>query len=182
MLILRENELILAVVRKHWYVMAKYAVVMIGLFFVPPIVWGIIPLASVNISRALLDAAANFFMSLYIMALALISFLFWTDYYLDMWIVTDQRILDIEQNGLFSREVSEIPLSRVQDVTIEIHGIIETLLKFGTIRIQTAGEREFVIHDAPRPYETKDTILNHAHNAETGAQTRIYPPSLADRT
>src|SRR3989338_3096464 len=39
------------------------------------------------------------------------------DYYLDVWIVTNERIINIEQRGLFSRTVSEQKLYRVQDVT-----------------------------------------------------------------
>ena len=58
--------------------------------------------------------------------------------------------------------MSEIPLSRVQDITIEVHGIIETLLGFGTIRIQTAGERDFYIHDVPRLQTLKDLIMQSA--------------------
>lgn len=159
MLSLKENERILAVVRKHWFVMARTAIIMALLLLLPPAVLGIMPLVPVFASEAMLDSSVNFIMSLYVMVILLFFFLFWMDYYLDVWIVTDQRIIDINQRGLFSRDISEIPLSRVQDVTIEIHGIIETFLKFGTMRIQTAGEREFAIEDAPRLYEIKDIIL-----------------------
>ena len=51
--------------------------------------------------------------------LALITFFFraWLDYYLDIWVITDERIVNIEQKGLFSREISTQQLYRIQDVT-----------------------------------------------------------------
>ena len=94
----------------------------------------------------------------------------------DTWIITSRRIIDIEQQGLFSRHVAEIPLSRVQDITIEVNGILETLLRFGTIRIQTAGERDFFINDVPRLQELKNIILTQledirAHEEPAAART-----------
>ena len=49
------------------------------------------------------------------------------DYYLDIWIVTNDRIINIEQLGLFARSISELDLYQIQDVTSEIKGIFPTL-------------------------------------------------------
>ena len=65
-----------------------------------------------------------------------------TDYYLDTWIVTTRRVINIEQKGLFSRVISELHLNQVQDVTAETHGFIATILSYGHVYIQTAGTRE----------------------------------------
>jgi uncharacterized membrane protein YdbT with pleckstrin-like domain len=106
----------------------------------------------------------NFLITLYLGLLMAFLFFEWADYYLDTWIITSRRIIDVEQNGLFDRHIAEIPLSRVQDITIEVKGLIETLLHFGTIRIQTAGERDFFIHDVPHLQELKDAILAQAES------------------
>lgn len=163
MLQLQSGEKILTSVRKHWFVVLKTTVIFIVLVLIPPLVLTFLPLVTADFSPEIIEPLVNFFLSLYIITLFLFLFLFWMDYYLDMWIVTDQRIITIEQKGLFRREISEIPLPRVQDVTIEISGIIETFLKFGTIRIQTAGEREFTIDNIPRLYEIKDIILKYSN-------------------
>ena len=55
------------------------------------------------------------------MAFAFIEF---TDYYLDTWIVTTERIISIEQKGLFERTASELDLISVQDATAEVHGFL----------------------------------------------------------
>lgn len=85
------------------------------------------------------------------------------DYYLDMWIVTNDRILNIEQHGLFSRTVSELRLHRVQDVTAEIKGFIPTMLDFGNVFIETAGEIErFHFEQIPHPNAVAKKILDLA--------------------
>lgn len=87
-------------------------------------------------------------------------FILWLDYYFDVWIVTNERIVDIELKGLFQREFSEFKLSRVQDVTVEVHGILPTFLDYGDVHIQTAGEaRSFVFAQVPHPYKAKEVIL-----------------------
>lgn len=163
MLQLQPDEKIITSVRKHWFVVLRTLIVFVILILIPPVTLTVLPLVTADFNTELIGNLVNFFFSLYLMALFLFLFLFWMDYYLDMWIITDQRIIDVEQVGLFRRTISEIPLIRVQDVTIEIHGIIETFLKFGTIRIQTAGEREFTINNIPRLYEIKDIILKYSN-------------------
>lgn len=85
------------------------------------------------------------------------------DYWLDMWIVTDQRIINIEQNGLFSRTTSELRLYRVQDVTSEVNGFVRTMLDFGMVYVQTAGEKEyFTFEDVHHPNQIAKQILELA--------------------
>jgi len=82
------------------------------------------------------------------------------DYWLDMWIMTNRRIINIEQRGLFSRTVSELRLYRVQDVTAEINGFAHSMLDFGVVYIQTAGEKEyFAFEDVPHPNQIAKDIL-----------------------
>ena len=163
MLQLQADEKIITSVHKHWFVMFKTMLAFFILILLPPILLTFLPLLTSNLDPNLLVPATNFFLALYMIILFLTLFLFWMDYYLDMWIITDRRIIAVEQKGLFRREIAEILLPRVQDVTLEISGIIETFLKFGTIRIQTAGEREFTIDNIPRLYEIKDIILKYSN-------------------
>jgi uncharacterized membrane protein YdbT with pleckstrin-like domain len=82
------------------------------------------------------------------------------DYWLDVFIVTDKRILDIQQKGLFNRTVSELRMYRIQDVTAEIKGFWRTIFNYGSIYIQTAGEKErFDFADIPRPNDVAKIIL-----------------------
>lgn len=166
MLKLYENERVLLTIRKHWFVMAGALVLFLIMLLVPPVVLTLLPLVTQQLDAAIVEPATNFLLSLYLMAVLVFLLLLWMDYYLDMWIITTGRIIDIEQKGLFNRKISEIPLQHVQDVTIEVRGFIETFLKFGRIRIQTAGEREFTIDFVPHLYEAKDFIIKYAHEAQ----------------
>ena len=90
----------------------------------------------------------------------LFLFQLFLDYYLDSWIVTNRRILNIEQNGLFGRTVSELRLYRIQDVTAIVNGFVKTMFNFGEVEIQTAGEHErFMFEEIPKPNEVSKTIL-----------------------
>jgi len=85
------------------------------------------------------------------------------DYWLDVFIVTDKRILDIEQNGLFNRTVSELRMYRIQDVTAEIKGFTRTIFNFGNVYIQTAAEKErFDFVNISHPNDVAKMILELA--------------------
>lgn len=85
-------------------------------------------------------------------------------YLLDIWIVTDHRIIDSEQHGFFKRTVAELSLSKIQDISVEISGLIPTFLDYGNLEIQTAGtENKFMFKQIPHPNEVKDIIMN-LHN------------------
>lgn len=105
----------------------------------------------------------------------------WIDYYLDLWIVTDERIVSIEQAGLFHRVISEQRLIRVQDVTSEIRGILPTVVHYGQVFVQTAGERErFVFEQVPEPDLVKKVVLQ-AHEvalAKAGGKPDVPPSAV----
>lgn len=61
----------------------------------------------------------------------------WMSWYFSVYIVTDQRIIHIEQKGFFNRQVVELGLDKVQNVNYEIAGFQATLFKYGTIIVQT---------------------------------------------
>lgn len=84
-------------------------------------------------------------------------------YTLDAWIITDRRIIDSTQHGFFNRTVSELRLSRIQDMSVQTQGVIQTLLHFGDLQIQTAGtEEKFKLFQIPNPERVKDTIAKMA--------------------
>lgn len=81
------------------------------------------------------------------------------DYYLDVWIITNYRIINIEQKGLFNRVTSEQQLYRIQDVTAEIKGVFSTFLDFGTVYIQTAGEKtRFIFKQIKNPQHCANKV------------------------
>lgn len=101
--------------------------------------------------------------SLFFLFALLFLFQAFMDFYLDIWIVTNRRILNIEQTGLFSRTISELRLYRVQDVTSTITGFLHTMFSFGDVEIQDAGQKiRFRFEDISNPNHVSKTILELA--------------------
>src|SRR5262245_19377663 len=61
---------------------------------------------------------------------------------LDIWVVTNKRIIDVEQHDFFRREVTSLYLDRIEDVTIDVTGFFHTLFGFGLITVQSAGAKD----------------------------------------
>jgi uncharacterized membrane protein YdbT with pleckstrin-like domain len=101
------------------------------------------------------------------------------DYYLDIFIITTHRIIDIEQHGLFGRTTSELLLDRIQDVSSEVRGFIHTVFDYGDVEVQTAGEQEhFVFKDVPHPTHVAKRILELAQARRAGKEGGLAPTSV----
>ncbi len=75
-------------------------------------------------------------------------------------LVTNEHIVDIDQVTLFRRSVATLTLSRIQDVSADVDGPVQTLLQYGTVMIQTAGQQEkFNFDYMPNPYSVEQYIL-----------------------
>lgn len=151
--------------RRHIMFFLRDAVIYLGLLALPVLlaVW-----FSETTSRWLEHETGGpalllffFLWELFFLLLFFTSFL---NYYLDLWVVTDERILDIDQEGAFVRKVSELPLRRIQDVHVEVKGVFATVFNFGTIEVQTAGaEQKFEFEGIPNPQKVSRQILEIAH-------------------
>jgi uncharacterized membrane protein YdbT with pleckstrin-like domain len=167
MISLHPDEEILAKHHKHWFVLFSQTAPLAFLLLAPLI---FIPLAralSLPIDEALAqlpeqwrgDALLWFAGSAWFLIIWVFFFVKWTDYYLDVWIATNKRVIDVEQKGFFNREVSECRYERVQDVTVEIRGFIASMLDFGEVHVQTAGsDREIIIKGVAHPNRLRDFI------------------------
>lgn len=153
MITLKENEKIIMALHKHWIVFSRHLILIVFLFLLPALVIPFLPIKEAAVSLTL------FFLAVYWLLVSLASFVFWINYYFDMWIITSDRIMHIEQSTLFKRELSEFSLDKVQDVTVAVSGMLATFLKLGNITIHTAGEKTFFADHVPQVYKAKDAIL-----------------------
>lgn len=82
----------------------------------------------------------------------------WISWHFSVFIVTDQRFIQITQRGLFHRAVADLSLSQIQSVNYEVSGLQETLLGFGTIMMQTyVGD--LTVHDVHHPAKIQKKLL-----------------------
>ncbi|MFA6908854.1 MAG: PH domain-containing protein [Patescibacteria group bacterium] len=175
----KDGEQVLMIIRRHWSVLIGQVCVLIFATCIPVVAYVLLQSRTTIIvdHASLTWALLMMGGSLYLLFVLLFFFTAWIDYYLDIWVVTHDRIIAIEQRGLFSRIVSELTLDRVQDVTSNVHGMFATMLKFGDIRIQTAGEQsQFVFRNIPHPYETARKVMElHQKMMPATAEQPVTP-------
>lgn len=169
------NEENIFFLRPHWFVILPMLVAF-GLVLVLPVAaW--FGLHFVNPAFFEVPGYETLFIlgaSIFFLFSWLFLFQSWIDYFLDIWIVTTHRIIDITQHGLFGRTTAELTLDRVQDVTSEVKGFIPTMFDYGTIYIQTAGERErFTFEHIPHPVHISKRILELAHKRRMQLEKEI---------
>ena len=159
-----EGEKIIFLVRAHSILLLAKILLWLAVAVLPLIFYytlgdviaGIIP---AQIFRPILILFASIF---YLYVWLFIFYIF-VSYYLDVWIVTNERIINIEQNGLFERTLSEQKLFRVQDVTSQLSGFFAEIFDYGDVYIQTAGEKErFIFENVHNPTLICKKIINLA--------------------
>lgn len=171
-----KGEKVFLLVRKHWWNYVPFAIT--GILMILPIVavflyWSANS-ASIPYETGTLMIGA---LTIYVMFILVVQLVGFISYYLDVYIVTDHRIVDIDQAGLFNRKISELHLHQVQDVNAQVKGIFATLLHFGDVNIQTAGEREnFIFNAIPNPYTVAKQIIN-LHEAHIEPLTEEGTPA-----
>ncbi len=98
--------------------------------------------------------------SVYYLSICLFFYSYFVDFYLDMWIITNDRLIDIEQTGLFARTIAEVDLYQIQDVTSDVRGFFPSFFNYGTLSLQTAGTiPKFIFYNIPRPHKLREEIL-----------------------
>jgi len=167
-----EQEKIIKVLHRHWFnLLQQFAgvilmtVVLFGVIFALPRFF-----PDMNENRDL-QKVLSFLENLVTLFVWIYIFFVWIEYYLDVFIISDKKIVDVEQKGLFIREVSELKYEKIQDVSVEVKGLIPTVLNYGDLYIQTAGEKErFVFRAMADPYTIKNLIMGlqkERHRHET---------------
>lgn len=154
-----DDEEVLLVFRKHPVVMRKGLIfACIGL--VIPVLFTIL-LTFIYANNPDRLPTVNFLLLCLLIGFVLAFFIMlphWISWYYSVYIVTDQRMIQITQKGLFKRSIVAIGLDQVQMVNYEIDGFMETVLGFGTIVVQTfVGS--LTIHDVHHPVKIHKEML-----------------------
>lgn len=156
MIALQEGEHIIVKARKRWFVIFTHACIMFMLAFAPIL---LIPQAFVITGMVVPVVGYIFYATMWVWFVWIMFVVMWTNYYLDVLILTNKRIIDREQFFLFSRDEVTIPIDRIEDIKIEIKGVVPTMFDFGDIQIQTAGaKRETLMRGVKNPEHIKASI------------------------
>lgn len=156
----KDYEKIEFVLRRHWLIPVKNVLLLIIEILLPIVFFVAFSAFFLELfAHPVLGVGLRLLLSSYMLLIWLLFFFNFVDYYLDVWIVTNERLINIEQKGLFSRTISELRYYRIQDVTSEVKGIVPTLFHYGDVYVQTAAERtRFIMKQVPGAHEVSRKI------------------------
>ena len=176
---LEAGEQITRAVRKHWFVLLTEILPFVLLAILPlfiPAMLDFISKGETFAIQGLVDMLTlenpwiRLLVGLWWLSMWIAAFNTFTHYYLNEWIITTHRIVEINQHGFFSREVSSLLLNRVQDVTTDVDGLFATLLGYGTLTVQSAGVNDyFHMHGIPHPQSLRDLVMKEIQALHGGA-------------
>lgn len=87
-------------------------------------------------------------------------------------LITDRSLVQNIQRSLFIRKMSRLSMSDVEDVSAERRGLLSTIFGYGTLVVQTAGEKDnFIFPLCPTPERYADQIIE-AREAFVGHDNR----------
>ena len=154
---LQKSEQVLAVVRRHWWFLwprtLLFAAFGIG---APLVVWWVLDLINLydNV-ESWYWIAAGLWMLFWLIRIGLN----WYQYYNDIWVITNQRIVDSLKPHPLRHTLSTADLVNIQDMTVETRGITARILGYGNVVCDTAGSgrrrAEFVLRGIPKPAEVQ---------------------------
>lgn len=87
-------------------------------------------------------------------------------WFFNIYILTDERIVDIDFVNILFRKVSTAKIDEIQDVNVQASGAFQTFFNYGSVFIQTAAEvPEFDFVNIPYP-DKVGTIINQMIDQE----------------
>lgn len=157
----RPDEEVLFVFRRHIIAMRKgfyLLLIPLAITAIPPLIW------QSNLQLFLLPVGGLIIGLL----LFFYHFILW---YFTIYLVTNQRIRQVTQKGVFGKDVVELRLSKIQNISYNIPGFAGEILGFGTIVIQTfVGD--LVIRNVEHPERTynklQDAVGNSIEDSKDG--------------
>ncbi|MDP4010042.1 MAG: PH domain-containing protein [Candidatus Shapirobacteria bacterium] len=171
-----ENEEIVIALRPHWINNAGW--------FLLALLFAFLPFISVLIMEVLSQVLVNynlvdlrnltadfnlFFHPFYLLFWYLLTFIYaferFVSWYFNVFIITTERVIDIDFYNLFNKKFSSAELSMIQDVTYSIIGFKESFFNYGDVLIQTASEiNEIVFERVSNPDRIIKVLEELRHN------------------
>ena len=155
----REDEMVLFIFRRHIIAMRKGFYALAIPFVVASIPFLIFP-----------ETLWLFWVAMGGLGLGILLFFYhWLGWFYSIFIVTDQRIQQTNQTGLFGKTVIDLSLSKIQNISYNIPGFTGEILGFGTIVLQTyVGD--MVIDKVEHPGKIYNKLQDAVHTNGGGAE------------
>lgn len=129
-----KKEEIVLLLRRHPVTHLSKTLIIIFLFFFP-----LVMLASPMLSFEPLNFKIATIIAWYLvlMGFTIETFLTW---YFRVFIITNRRVIDIDYYSMVNKDITTAELSRIQDMSVVSTGVLASIIDFGTLYLQTAGQ------------------------------------------
>lgn len=141
------EERIILLLRQHWVTQLPWLATALAMVFLPLLLNWIPLLDFLNANYQLV--------ALMIWYLLIIAFIYeqFISWFFHVFMVTDERIIDVNFTNLIHKEISEAKIDNIEDVTYKQGGVLRAFFNFGDVACQTAAEqRQFVMENVPQPH------------------------------
>lgn len=170
---LQSGEQVVLLVRRHWYFLALPLALTLLALLIPSV--ALLTVVSRTDGPKAVDTVISVLVLAYVVVLTIRAYFVWYAWVHDVWVITNQRLVDGQKRHWFSESVATADLAQVQDIALVRHGFLATTFRFGDLRVQTAAElSEFLLHGIPKPQEVL-SILDRTRDA---ARRETPPASL----
>lgn len=143
-----EGEEVILFFRQHPIVTVSWIVLTMFMLTLPSVFAFFPPFATLPANYQIVITLGWY---MFTIGFALAKFMAW---FFNVYIVTDERIVDVDFQNIFFRKISTAKIDEIQDVNITSSGAFETFFGYGNIFIQTASAvSEFEFIAIPRPDE-----------------------------
>jgi hypothetical protein len=110
----------------------------------------------------------------------LILFYYWVGWYFSVFIVTNERIRQTSQEGLFGKSVIDLSLSKVQNISYNIPGFAGEFFGFGTIVLQTMVG-DMIVNKVAHCERVYNELSDAIHSASPEAADKPDSAKIADK-
>ena len=169
---MQQGERIIALFRRHWWFLWPRTVLLLLIAIVPVIVAAVV----LELIGVLDDLGIWFWLvaAAWLVIGAVRLYFNWYQYHNDIWVVTNQRIVDVLKKHPLNLRIATADLTNVQDLNVVKSGLTPTLLNYGTVVMETAGTDSvaFLISGVPKPEMIQlliDQERDRARAAQRGA-------------
>lgn len=155
---LQAQEMVILATRRHWLFLWPRTLGMLVAGVVPAgaLVAGVAIVTGLGgVAGLVAGVAAALWLAFWLVR----AYFNWYRYHNDVWMVTNQRLVDSLKRHWFHHDLASTDLVDVEDISVEKRGILATALNFGDVRCQTAGvQANFVLAGVPHPSDVLSTI------------------------
>lgn len=168
---LQATEEVRLVLRRHWVHLYPRLALLVLAGVVPPLLlW--FATSAIGDAEGMARTALIVVSGLWVAGWLIRTYFVWYRYQNDIWVLTDQRLVDSLKRHWFHHQMSSVDLVDIEDVSILREGLVRTLFNYGDLQVQTAAQRaNFILSAIPRPSE----ILTVIDAARDGARHEPNP-------